>query len=188
MPGKFSFGFVCLALCAFVQPYFLPAAQVAQNQRTIEYGAVVSLQYTLSGEDGKIIESTKAKPPIKYTHGAHQLIPGLEQALTGMTVGEQKHIRVKPEDAYGLFDPNAFREIPKDQLPSDGLKVGAVLAMQGPGGEAVAARVHKINEHSVIIDMNHPMAGRTLIFDVTVVDIQSQPQQPAKAPATTNKK
>lgn len=188
MSGKYWLSLGWLALFQFIQPHFLRAAQISKDQRVIETGSVVSLQYSLSGEDGKVIESTKAKAPIKYTHGANQLIPGLEQALAGMTVGEEKHVRLKPEDAYGLFDPNAFREIPKDQLPADGLKIGAVLATQGPRGEIVAARVHKIKETTVVLDMNHPMAGRTLIFDVKIADIQPPADLPAKSSEPVDKK
>jgi FKBP-type peptidyl-prolyl cis-trans isomerase SlyD len=159
------------------------AQTVAKEEKVIKNGSFVSLQYTLSGEDGKLIESSKGKAPLKYIHGANQIIPGLEKELTGMKVGEQKRVTVKPQDAYGLVDPNAFQEFPKEQIPSNGLKVGAVLATQGPRGETVAARVHQIKEKTVVIDMNHPMAGRTLIFEIKIVEIQSSPPPQPRPPA-----
>jgi len=181
-PGSLVGGMI---LTIAASPTVFTAQNVAKEEKVIKNGSFVSLQYTLSGEDGKIIESSKGKAPLKYIHGNNQLIPGLERELTGMKVGEQKRVTVKPQDAYGLVDPNAFQEYPKEQIPPNGLKVGAVLATKGP--RAIAARVHQIKEKTVVIDMNHPMAGRTLIFDVKVLDIQSpsapQPSTPAQPPA-----
>src|SRR5437899_11109976 len=81
------------------------AAEKSKENNVVKDGTVVSLQYTLSGEDGKTIESNKGKEPLKYTQGQHQIIPGREKELTGMKVGGEKRIKVKPEDAYGPIDP-----------------------------------------------------------------------------------
>src|SRR5918999_3001075 len=97
------------------------------NNKIVKEGSMVSLQYTLSGEDGKTIESNKGKEPLKYVHGQRQMIPGLEKELAGMKVGQEKHVKVKPEDAYGRVDPKAVQEFPKEKIPPEGLKVGAVL-------------------------------------------------------------
>jgi FKBP-type peptidyl-prolyl cis-trans isomerase SlyD len=145
---------------------------------------MVSLHYTLKGTDGKIIESSKNKEPLKYIHGRKMLIPGLERELTGMKVGGEKHVTVKPEDAYGPVNKNAYQEIAKDRVPANGLKVGAMLTGQGAQGQPMHARVHQVKEKTVVLDFNHPMAGKTLNFDVKVVDIQPAPPPPAaKAPA-----
>jgi FKBP-type peptidyl-prolyl cis-trans isomerase SlyD len=132
----------------------------------------VTLEYTLSGEDGAVIESSKGNPPLKYTHGQHQIIPGLERELTGMKTGEHKSIKVKPEDGYGAVDPKAFREFPREKLPPEALKVGTVLTARTPDGQAMAVRVHEIKEDIVVLDFNHPLAGKTLNFDVKVAEIQ----------------
>jgi FKBP-type peptidyl-prolyl cis-trans isomerase SlyD len=103
---------------------------------------------------------------------------------------------VKPEDAYGPINKGAFQEVPKEKLPANALKVGAVLAAKSPEGMVIPVRVHEIKEKTVVMDMNHPMAGKTLIFDVKIVDIQpappptAQPAAPAKpaAPAQPAKK
>jgi FKBP-type peptidyl-prolyl cis-trans isomerase SlyD len=150
---------------------------------------MVSLEYTLKSPDGKIIETSKGKEPLKYIHGQRMMIPGLERELSGMKVGGEKHVTVKPEDAYGKVDPNAVQEFPKDQIPPNGLQVGAVLAARTPEGGVVPMTVREIKEKTVVMDMNHPMAGKTLVFDVKIVDIQpappSKPAEPAKpnAPA-----
>ena len=166
------------------------AAEKSKEINVVKDGTVVSLQYTLSGEDGKTIESNKGKEPLKYTQGSHQIVPGLEKGLAGMKMGEEKRVKVTPEEGYGPVDPKGFQEFPKEKIPSEGLKVGAVLMAKGPQGQQVPVRVHEIKEKSVVLDLNHPMAGKTLVFDVKVLDIQpaaaqspqpaAPPQQPAK--------
>ncbi len=112
MHMKFSTLLLSIAFFAAASPVSVFAAQAAKDERVIKGGSFVSLQYTLSGEDGKLIESSKGKAPLKYIHGANQITPGLEKELTAMKVGEQKRVTVKPQDAYGLVDPNALQEYP----------------------------------------------------------------------------
>lgn len=164
-----------------------PAAEKSKDDRTVKDGMMVSVEYTLKGADGKVIESSKGKEPLKYIHGNKMMIPGLEKELTGMKVGGEKHVTVKPEDAYGPVNKNAFQEVPKEKLPPNGLKVGAILAAKSPEGHVVPMRVHQIKEKTVVMDMNHPMAGKTLVFDIKVLDIQTapppQPLRPFNPPA-----
>src|SRR2546429_5163034 len=159
------------------------SAQNNKDEKVIKDGSVVSLQYTLSGDDGKTIESNKSKEPLKYTQRQHQIIPGLEKELTGMKVGGEKRIKVKPEDAYGPIDPKAIQEFPKEKIPPEGQKVGAILTARGPQGQAIPVKVKEVQEKTVVLDMNHPMAGKTLVFDIKVLEGEtgqtSQPKQPA---------
>jgi FKBP-type peptidyl-prolyl cis-trans isomerase SlyD len=160
-------------------------AEKSKENNVVKDGTVVSLQYTLSGEDGKTIESNKGKDPLKYTQGSHQIVPGLEKGLAGMKVGEERRVKVKPEEGYGPVDPKGFQEFPKEKIPSEGLKVGAVLMAKGPQGQQVPVRVHEIKDKTVVLDLNHPMAGKTLVFDVKVLDVQPatvQPTQPTVPP------
>jgi FKBP-type peptidyl-prolyl cis-trans isomerase SlyD len=159
------------------------AAEKAADDRVIKDGQLVTLHYTLKGADGKVIESSKDREPLKYVHGRKMMIPGLEKELTGMKVGGEKQVRVKPEDAYGPINKNAFQEIAKERVPPEGLKVGAILNGQGPQGQPLQARVHEIKEKTVVLDFNHPMAGKTLSFDVKIVDIQAAPPQAPAKPA-----
>jgi FKBP-type peptidyl-prolyl cis-trans isomerase SlyD len=99
-------------------------------------------------------------------------VRGLEKELTGMKVGDQKKIVVKPEDGYQK-DLNAFQEIPRDKLPAEAQKVGTVLATKGPQGETIAMRVHEVKDKTIVVDFNHPLAGKTLNFDVKVMDVQA---------------
>jgi FKBP-type peptidyl-prolyl cis-trans isomerase 2 len=172
-----------LAIAALVAltltgPANAAAAEKAKVDRAVKDGMTVSFDYTLKETDGKLIETSKGKSPLKYVHGQKQMIPGLEKQLTGMKVGDEKNVRVKPEDAYGPINKNAFQEVPKEVIPANGLKVGAVLAAKSPEGQVIPARVHEIKEKVVVMDMNHPMAGKTLVFDVKIVDIQPPSAQP----------
>lgn len=164
-------------------PVYLAAAEKAKDDRVVKDGMMVSLDYTLKGTDGKVMETSKGREPLKYIHGQKMMIPGLERELAGMKVGGQKNVTVKPEDAYGKINPNAVQEIPKEKIPPNALKVGAVLAASSPQGMVVPMTVRQIKEKTVVMDMNHPMAGKTLVFDIKVVDIQPAPPPPSAQPA-----
>jgi FKBP-type peptidyl-prolyl cis-trans isomerase SlyD len=138
----------------------------------IEDGSIVSIEYTLTDDDGKVIDSNVGKEPLTYLQGSGQIVPGLEKALLGLKVGDRKKIVVKPEDGYRM-DPNAFQEIPKENLPPEAQKVGTMLATKGPQGETIAMRVHEVKDKTVVVDLNSPLAGHTLNFDVKVNDIRS---------------
>ena len=177
-------GFVTLlSFLMLCSPAHLAGAEKSKNDRVIKDGMMVSLEYTLKSPDGKVMETSKGREPLKYIHGQKMMIPGLEKALTGMKVGGEKHVTVKPEDGYGKINPNAVQEIPKEKIPPNGLKVGAVLAAKSPEGMMVSMTVRQIKEKTVVLDMNHPMAGKTLVFDVKVVDIQPAPLPASSQPA-----
>jgi FKBP-type peptidyl-prolyl cis-trans isomerase SlyD len=148
------------------------AAQTQSSASVVKEGSTVSLEYTLTGEDGKLIESNKGKEPLRYVDGQEQIIPGLEKALEGLAAGAQKKVTVKPEDAYGPVDPSAFREVPKEQVPPESLKVGATLFAHNAEGEMFPVRVHEIKDKTVVMNMNHPLAGKTLVFDVTILEVK----------------
>lgn len=137
----------------------------------IENGTRVQLEYTLKDDDGKVLDSNKGQDPLTYTQGKQQIIPGLEKALNGMRAGDEKKVTVKPADAYGEVDPRAEAEVPKEMLPPD-LSVGTELVAQSPGGSRRIVRVKEIKEQTVLIDLNHPLAGKTLFFEVKVLGVE----------------
>ena len=94
-----------------------------------------------------------------------------------MGVGEQKTIRVNPEDAYGPINPKAFQEVPREKMPSDQLQVGNTIMARNSQGKSFPVRVREINEKTVVLDLNHPLAGKTLTFDVTIVAIKPVQQK-----------
>jgi FKBP-type peptidyl-prolyl cis-trans isomerase SlyD len=148
--------------------------QTTAGPRTvIQAGSEVTFDYTLTDESGAVIDSSKGKEPMHYIHGRGQIISGLEKELAGMAVGAVKKVTVKPDEGYGPIDPGRFHEVPKDKLPPDALKVGTMLMAQGPQGQGVPVRVHEIKEKTVIMDYNHPLAGKTLSFDIKITDIKT---------------
>jgi len=108
-------------LCAgFFGLLLLPSIALTQKEKetpVIKNGTVVSFEYTLTDEKGKVIESNKGKTPLSYTHGSGQILPGLQKGLDGMKVSEQKAVKLKPEEAYGQIDPKAVSEVPREQIP-----------------------------------------------------------------------
>ncbi len=148
----------------------------SQEDTAVSAGRQVSIEYTLTLEDKSIIDSNVGAEPLTFVQGSHNIIPGLENALNGMKIGNSKHGSIKPEDAYGPVNKDAVSEIKKDQIPQDSLKVGAVLQGQNPDGQAIIARVVEIKEDTVLLDYNHPLAGKTLFFDVKILDVQDAPK------------
>jgi FKBP-type peptidyl-prolyl cis-trans isomerase SlyD len=138
----------------------------------IKKGSVVSFEYTLTEDNGEVIESSKGKDPITYTHGQEEIIPALEKGLSEMKVNEEKSIRVPPEEGYGPVDPKGFKEIPKSEIPAAGLTVGATLNARDPKGEDHLIHVREVKDETVVLDFNHPLAGKTLNFNIKLLGIQ----------------
>ena len=156
------------------------APEKAKDDRVVKDGMLVSIDFTVKSPDGKVIESSKGSKPVAYIHGKNMLPPGLEKELTGMKVGAEKHVTI--ENAYGKIDPKAVMELPKEKVPPNALKVGAVLLGRSPEGVSMPMTVRQIKDKSVVFDLNHPMAGKTLVFDVKVVDIKTAPPIPGQPP------
>jgi peptidylprolyl isomerase len=142
------------------------------KKMSIQDGRQVSFDYTLT-VDGEVVDSSKEKGPLQYTQGKGQIIPGLAKQMEGLQVGDEKTIVVPPEEAYGSINPEALREISKASLP-EGLepKVGMLLQMQTPAGQVLPVKIVEVKEKSVVLDLNHPLAGKTLTFHVKIVDVK----------------
>jgi FKBP-type peptidyl-prolyl cis-trans isomerase SlyD len=145
---------------------FQPASQVHE-------GSIVSIEYTLTDDDGKVIDSNVGKEPLTFVQGAGQIVSGLERELNGLKAGEQKKVRVKPEDGYGMPSQQAFQEMPRESIPAEGQKPGTTLMAKAPDGREIPIRVHEVKEKTVVVDFNHPLAGKTLNFDVKIKDIKA---------------
>ncbi len=148
----------------------------------IENGATVELEYTLSDDAGKVLESNKGAKPLSFVQGAQQIIPGLERELVGMHPGEEKKIVVKPEDGYGPVEPAGQVEVPKEALPAESLQIGTRLMARNAAGDARLVIVKEIKEKTVVLDLNHPFAGKTLHFDVKVLGVEV-PKGPDSKPS-----
>jgi FKBP-type peptidyl-prolyl cis-trans isomerase SlyD len=137
----------------------------------IEKGKTVSFEYTLTLEDKQVIDTNVGADPLVFKHGSSQIIPSLEDQMVGMKAGNTKTIKVHPEDGYGPVLPEAIIELKTGQVPEGSRKVGAMLQTNSPDGQIVRGRVSKIDDEKAIIDLNHPLAGKTLFFDIKVISI-----------------
>jgi FKBP-type peptidyl-prolyl cis-trans isomerase SlyD len=139
---------------------------------SVAEGTQVSIEYTLKLDDQNVFDTNVGAEPLTYVQGSRQIVPGLEKALVGMKVGESKQVTVKPEEGYGTIRQEAFMEIEKEKIPEEARKVGAQIQGRAGNGQMVRARVAEIKDATVLLDFNHPLAGKTLHFDVKVVNIQ----------------
>jgi FKBP-type peptidyl-prolyl cis-trans isomerase SlyD len=154
----------------------LSQAEERAKLMMVSAGEEITIEYTLKLEDKTTVDSNVGAEPLKYIQGEHQIIPGLETALEGLKVGDKKNVKVKPEDGYGVVDPNAFQEVEKSRVPPEALVVGTPLEGRDPSGRPLNAIVHEIKELTVVLDTNHPLAGKTLFFEVKILGIQTQTQ------------
>lgn len=144
---------------------------------TVTSGQVVSMEYTLR-VDGRVVDSSAGGDPLEYLHGAANIIPGLERELEGMSVGESKSVTVSPADGYGMVDEESFMDAPRDQFPADmPLKPGLEMELTLPDGERVYARVESVEGDIVHLNMNHPLAGKELHFEVKVIGLRDATEE-----------
>jgi FKBP-type peptidyl-prolyl cis-trans isomerase SlyD len=139
----------------------------------VQEGSLVSIEYTLTDDSGTVLDTNIGKEPLAYLQGAGQIVKGLERELDGLKVGDQKKVSIKPEDGYGALNEKAFQEIPREKIPAEAQKAGAMLMSKGPDGRSVTIRVHEVKDKTVVVDFNHPLAGKTLNFDVKIKDIKA---------------
>ena len=144
----------------------------------IRNGSTVAMHYTLT-VDGRVVDSSVGKNPLTYVQGTGQIIPGLEEQMQGMKKGEKKQVTVKPDKGYGPIDPDAFQVVGKKSVPNwKNVKVGAVLTGK-KDGHSLQARVVAIDGDSFTLDLNHPLAGKVLQFDIQVVSVKPPMANPA---------
>jgi FKBP-type peptidyl-prolyl cis-trans isomerase SlyD len=131
----------------------------------------VTINYTLKGDDGKVIDTSEGHEPLTYLHGAGTIVPGLEKALEGKTIGDRVEVTLSPEEGYGRRDEHQIRNLPLRKLPQGEVKVGMRYRVQTDGGYLLAL-VTAVRGDFATIDANHPLAGMTLHFDVTVTAVR----------------
>lgn len=140
----------------------------------IAKGSVVGLDYSLHLGDGQVVDQSEPGEPLTYLHGEGQIVPGLESALEGADVGESRKVVVAPADGYGEHDPRGVQEVPRKAFPPGfDPKPGMELTAEGADGEPVPFVIREVKPESVVIDLNHPLAGKTLHFDVTVREVRA---------------
>lgn len=170
--------FVFPSLCGWCTILFLAAAcasagdsKKSGSSMIVSNGKQVTLEYTLKLDDQSIVDTNVGGEPIKVTQGNHEIVPGPEKALEGTTVGEKKKGTVTPAEAYGSIDPKAFQEVDRKMVPVESQKVGTQLEGTTTDGRKVFPRISEVKSETVVLDFNHPLAGKTLYFDVKVLDV-----------------
>ncbi|MSP61000.1 MAG: peptidylprolyl isomerase [Myxococcales bacterium] len=134
---------------------------------------IVKLDYTLRDGDGEILDTSEGGEPLSYLHGGGQIVAGLESALLGLDVGAEKEVVVAPEDGYGMPDPNGVFTVPRSAFPPDlSLTEGDAFMGENDDGSPVPVRVIEVRDDAVLVDANHPLAGVTLHFHVTVIEVR----------------
>lgn len=139
---------------------------------TVEKGNTIKVEYTGSFEDGEVFDaSEKHGEPLEFKAGEGMVVPGFDAAVIGMEIGEEKTVTLKPEEAYGEPHPNAIQTVPRDKFPKEA-EEGMMIGVPLPNGQQVPAKITKITDKEVTIDMNHPMAGKVLVFKIKIVSIE----------------
>jgi|TARA_B100001142_G_scaffold55260_3_gene53702 FKBP-type peptidyl-prolyl cis-trans isomerase 2 len=140
--------------------------------QVIEDGTTAVVHYTGSFPDGEVFDSSEGNDPLAYQVGKQQMIPGFEQEMMGAAVGEKREFTLTPDRAYGERSEDAIQQVPRDQFPAEmPLEIGVMMAAQTPQGP-LPFTVTEITDDSVTVDFNHQMAGKTLKFNVEVVDVR----------------
>jgi FKBP-type peptidyl-prolyl cis-trans isomerase 2 len=140
----------------------------------VKKGDKVKVDYTGTFEDGTVFDSSeKHGQPLEFEVGAGQMIEGFDKAVVGMNKGEEKEITINPEEAYGRHNPELMKKIPRqvikgmDQEPKEGMMLG----LAAPDGRQFAVKIAKVEENEITIDLNHPLAGKTLKFKLKLVEV-----------------
>ena len=141
--------------------------------KTVKKGDKVKVEYTGTLEDGTVFDSSdRHNCPLEFVVGAGQLIKGFDDAVVGMKIGEEKEITISPEEGYGPHNPEFVKDMPKNMFPEDQeIKLGMVFMVNLENGRQIPVRVTKVSEENVTIDLNPPLAGKTLVFKIKIVEI-----------------
>ena len=135
---------------------------------------IVSIEYHLTDPAGVVLDSSRGREPLNYLHGAGNIIPGLESALTGKSVDDQLIVHIEPKLAYGEKNPAMVQAVPRAAFKGvDPITPGMQFQSQGPNGQVQVVTVLKVDDAEVTIDVNHPLAGVTLTFDVTIKAVRN---------------
>ena len=144
---------------------------MSEKKLTVADDVVVSLAYTLT-VDGEVLDSAGADDPLEYLQGHSQIIPGLDCELPGMNVGDKKSVRIEPDLAYGPVNPDAQQAVPRADIPKEiPLEIGTPIQVETPDGQTIPVTIAEVTDEAVVLDANHPLAGKALKFDIELVSI-----------------
>jgi FKBP-type peptidyl-prolyl cis-trans isomerase SlyD len=173
-----SSSLLALAFCAFALPISGIAAEEAEKSGEQKAAAVVakgrnvSIEFTLSDDAGKVTETNVGKKPLVYEHGSGTMLPALEAALVGLAAGATKAVDLTAEQGYGPVRQDLFHTVDATSIPEQARSVGSVVIAQSQAGEQRPVRVHEVNGDKIVLDMNHPLAGKKLHFAIKILSVE----------------
>ncbi len=140
---------------------------------TAQNGNIVQVHYTGTLQDGTMFDTSVGREPLEFTLGENRMIPGFEQAVLGMKIGESKTVTIPAEDAYGPYNADMMLVISREELPGDMTpEVGQQLEMTGSDGGTIIVIITEVSDTTVTLDANHPLAGKDLTFEIELVSIE----------------
>ena len=148
------------------------------DSSTVAADAVVHIHYTLTLDSGEVVDSSQGREPLAYLHGHGNIVPGLEEQLNGRVVGDKLKAVVSPEKGYGERDPRGVQQAPRSAFPPDiDLQPGMQFQAEGPDGTPTMLTVSGVEGEEITIDLNHPLAGQTLNFDIEITEIRAATEE-----------
>ena len=147
---------------------------MTKDPKRVADDVVVQMDYVLRLDDGEVVDQSAPGEPLQYLHGHNNIVPGLEQALTGLSKGDAKVVTVAAADGYGDYDPEAKQVVSATMFPADmEVTEGMSLSLRNQAGSVFPATVSKIQGEHILLDFNHPLAGKTLTFDVKIAGLRA---------------
>ncbi len=144
---------------------------------TAAEGKYVQIYYTGTFDNGDVFDTTAGKTPLEFQVGTGKMMPGLDNAVVGMKIDEEKDIVLQPDEAYGQYDESRKQAVPKTNFPEDLTpEIGMPIAVQTANGQHIPARIVEIGDDDVTLDLNHPLAGKVLHFNLKIIAINDEPQ------------
>ena len=141
----------------------------------VKNGDKVKVEYTGKLDDGTVFDTSEGKAPLEFEVGSGKVIPGFEKAVEGMEKGAEKNLKIESKDAYGDPNPQLVKKIPRTQLPQDQEpKTGMILTVKTPSGQQIPAKITEVTDSDITIDLNHPLTGKNLNFNIKIVDVESK--------------
>jgi peptidylprolyl isomerase len=142
----------------------------------IKTGDTISVDYTGKFDNGETFDTSRGRAPLKFTVGAGQLIPGFDAAVIGMLPGDTKTVTIEPEEGYGAHDPQRVTNMPRSGVPEGmEIKVGMAVQLADQAGNPIPALITEITDEDVVLDLNHPLSGKTLTFDIEIKETGLEP-------------
>ena len=141
----------------------------------IANGHRVSIEYILTLADGTVADSNVGGEALVYEHGASQILPALEKELLGLSVGDTTQVSLTAAEGYGEVDPSLFHTVPASEIPEDAREVGARLTAESASGDRRVVRVREVKGDEIVVDLNHPLAGKDLEFEIKILAIEASP-------------